>query len=320
MNINIVETTNALQLIHKSLHISSINTLEIMHALQHIPEPFSIDGIIKAFEKELIKLKISNKISVFFDKNCELNPKLWYSSLAFDKINNYEDLSLYALKNKSINKENNSIAFPLMARNVYFGVIIINNESDINLETDMFYMVINYLSILLYSEKLSFSANKDKLTKLYNKGYILNTLENWDKNKKLYSIILLDLDKFKHYNDAYGHLTGDYILYKASDVMKKTLDGMNINFESIMGRYGGEEFVILLDTTNKKILEHIMELVRKSIAEYDFSTKDYSLRLTMSLGADIKTNEKQKLNDILGNADKALYKSKKSGRNKSTIN
>lgn len=297
-----------------------MNILEIINALKHIPEPFSIDGIIKTFEKELIKFKISNKISVFFDKNCQLNPKLWYSSLEFDKINNYKDLALYAIKNKSIKKENNYIAFPLMARNVYFGAIIINNDSNINLENDMFYMVINYLALLLYSEKLSFSANKDKLTKLYNKGYILNTLENWDKNKKLYSIIMLDLDKFKHYNDNYGHLIGDYILYKASDTMKKTIDNMNISFEGITGRYGGEEFIILLDTTNKKMVEHIMEVIRKSIADYDFSTKNYSLRLTTSLGAAIKTNENQKLSDVLASADNALYKSKESGRNKSTIN
>lgn len=178
-------------------------------------------------------------------------------------------------------------------------------------------MIVDYLSILLYSEKLSFLANKDKLTGLYNRGYILSALEKWEESHINYSIILIDLDKFKHYNDRYGHIIGDHILKLASKEMKNVMSGINI--KNVLARYGGEEFLIAIDTTQKDELKSVMEHVRISILEKDFSTKEYSLKITASLGGAIKTGLHDSLDSFIDSADIALYEAKDKGRNRSVI-
>ena len=178
-------------------------------------------------------------------------------------------------------------------------------------------MLIDYLSILLYSEKLSFLANKDKLTGLYNRGYMLSILEKWEESNINYSIILIDLDKFKHYNDRYGHITGDHILKLASEEMKNVMSGIKI--KNVLARYGGEEFIIAIDTVLEDELKRVMELVRTSIFEKDFSNKEYSLKITASLGGAIKTDSYNSLDSFIDSADMALYEAKDEGRNRSII-
>ena len=157
-------------------------------------------------------------------------------------------------------------------------------------------------------------ANRDKLTNLYNRGYLLKYLEN--KKDDTYSIIIIDLDKFKHYNDSYGHNVGDHILKIASKVMKETLK--KIKYNSLLARYGGEEFIIVIDTNTKKELFNVMETIRKTIYETDFSTDEYSLKATASFGGAIKADD-DAINSLIEKADKALYEAKETGRNKSII-
>ena len=258
---------------------------KIIKTLNNIPEPFSVDGIIKNFEKSSKKI-IKNFALYFYKDN---NSNLWYST------------------SKNI-KENNK--YKLQARNYEFGYLII--ESDI--EKEYLEILVNHLSIILYSEKLSFSANRDKLTNLYNRGYLLKYLEN--KKDEIYSIIIIDLDKFKHYNDSYGHNVGDHVLKIAAKVMKETLK--QIKYNSLLARYGGEEFIIVIEIKTKKELFNTMETIRKTIYETDFSTDEYSLKATASFGGAIKTND-DTINSLIEKADKALYQSKETGRNKSII-
>ncbi|MEI0596227.1 GGDEF domain-containing protein [Brachyspira pilosicoli] len=264
--------------------IKEIN--KIIKTLNNIPEPFSVDGIIKTFEKSSKKI-IKNFALYFYKDN---NSNLWYST------------------SKSIIKENNK--YKLKARNYEFGYLIIESS----VEKEYLEIIVNHLSIILYSEKLSFLANRDKLTNLYNRGYLLKYLEN--KKDEIYSIIIIDLDKFKHYNDSYGHNVGDHVLKIASRVMRETIK--NIKYSSLLARYGGEEFIIVIDTKTKKELFNIMETIRKTIYETDFSTDEYSLKATASFGGAIKTDN-DTINSLIEKADKALYEAKETGRNKSII-
>ncbi|WP_300718011.1 GGDEF domain-containing protein, partial [uncultured Brachyspira sp.] len=193
-----------------------------------------------------------------------------------------------------------------------FGNIILNT----NKNEDEISILINYLSILLYSEKLSFLANRDKLTGLYNRGYIIKYLEEKEISNEIYSIVIIDLDKFKHYNDTYGHNIGDYVLKLVSKVMKEKLK--KLKYKSVLARYGGEEFIIVFDISNKNDLFNTMEMIRNSILETDFSTEEYSLKATASLGGAVKEKNIE-LKTFINNADQALYNAKKTGRNKSVI-
>ena len=139
---------------------------------------------------------------------------------------------------------------------------------------------------------------------------------NKEKSKEIYSIAIIDLDKFKHYNDSYGHNVGDYILKTAVKVIKDSLK--KLSYKSIFARYGGEEFIIVFDINNKKELFNSMEFIRNKINETDFSTEEYSLKATASLGGAIK-EKNITLDNFIDKADKSLYKAKQTGRNKSIV-
>lgn len=270
------------------------DVIKVINILNDIPEPFSVDGIIKTFEassKDFIK-----SFAVYFYKDGSEESRLWYVSE--NKL---------VLNDKTNNKE-----YRLFARGNKFGYIVINTEKDIEVTE----ILINYLSIILYSEKLSFLANRDKLTGLYNRGYIIKYLQEKENTNEIYSIVIVDLDKFKHYNDSYGHNIGDHVLKLVSQVMKHSLK--NINHKSVLARYGGEEFIIALDINNKNDLFNAMETIRKSIIETDFSTEEYSLKATASLGGAVK-EENTTLRTFINQADQSLYNAKETGRNKSVI-
>ena len=267
---------------------------EIIDTLNEIPDPFSVDGIIKTFEAS--SQKVIKSFAIYFCKEDSTEAALWYVSANKTVINN---------------KENNE-QYPLFARGNEFGHIIVNSNKD----KDKIAILINYLSIILYSEKLSFLANRDKLTGLYNRGYILKYLQEKEISNQIYSIVIIDLDKFKHYNDTYGHNIGDHVLKNASRVMKEALK--NIPHKSVLGRYGGEEFLIAFDIDNKDILFDAMEKIRIDLMESDFSTEEYSLKATASLGGAIK-EKNITLRAFINKADQSLYNAKETGRNKSII-
>ncbi len=268
--------------------------IKVINVLNDIPEPFSVDGIIKTFEassKNFIK-----SFAIYFYRDSIEESRLWYVS-----------------KNKLvINEKENNKKYILSARGNKFGYIIVNTEKN----EDEISILINHLSIILYSEKLSFLANRDKLTGLYNRGYIIKYLEEKESLNEIYSIVIIDLDKFKHYNDTYGHNIGDHVLKLVSKVMKETLK--KINYKSVLARYGGEEFIIVLDIDSKDNLFNAMEVIRNSVLETDFSTEEYSLKATASLGGAIK-EKNTTLRTFINKADQSLYNAKETGRNKSVI-
>ncbi|MEI0446652.1 GGDEF domain-containing protein [Brachyspira intermedia] len=270
------------------------DVIKVINILNDIPEPFSVDGIIKTFEassKDFIK-----SFAVYFYKEEIGEARLWYTS-----------------KNKLvINDKTNNKEYTLFARGNKFGYIIINTDKN----EDKIQILINYLSIILYSEKLSFLANRDKLTGLYNRGYIIKYLQEKEITNEIYSIVIVDLDKFKHYNDTYGHNIGDHVLKLVSKVMKDSLK--KLIHKSVLARYGGEEFIIVFDIDNKKELLNAMEEIRTSIIETDLSTEEYSLKATASLGGAIK-EENTSLRTFINKADQSLYNAKETGRNKSVI-
>lgn len=169
------------------------------------------------------------------------------------------------------------------------------------------------------NQKLSQLSNHDPLTGLPNRRYFDQILQQtWEQsiqNQKPLSLLLLDIDFFKNYNDYYGHLEGDECLKKVADQLKKEL-----RKEDFICRFGGEEFVVLLPNTNADIAFSIAEKMRLSIESlelrHEFS--DVSNVVTVSIGIRtiIATNNLT-ISDFINHADQALYIVKNTERNSS---
>lgn len=164
-------------------------------------------------------------------------------------------------------------------------------------------------------DKLQDEANRDGLTKCYNKAYFNRRIDLEVKKCKVtgkpISLIIFDLDHFKKLNDNYGHDAGDYVLRE----MAGLIHGQGVREGDIFARYGGEEFVILLPETNLKQAFEIAERNRKLIEEFKFVYDNQELPVTASIGVADYRKGVDNGTDLFKRADSAVYKSKEGGRN-----
>ena len=176
---------------------------------------------------------------------------------------------------------------------------------------DMFIVSLTDVSsISKQSKEFEHEANYDSLTKIYNRNMFARLMDKKMVEarvlKSRFTFSILDIDKFKAVNDSYGHLVGDDVLKKLAQIIKA-----RIRENDIFARWGGEEFVLMLDIDLNKGSE-IVENLRKIIEEKKF---DVVGRLTCSFGVtEFKADDT--LESITHRADKALYEAKKTGRNK----
>lgn len=166
-----------------------------------------------------------------------------------------------------------------------------------------------------YHTKLFDFAAKDSLTELYNKRYIINELENQIKiakrNKRVFSLVIFDIDNFKNVNDVHGHLAGDEILKKIASILKDTLREQDIS-----GRIGGEEFLTILPETTVDGAFILANRVRKRVEEFELIFHKSKIKITISAGISQFELHSSDITNLFKMADNALYKAKKSGKNK----
>ncbi len=163
-----------------------------------------------------------------------------------------------------------------------------------------------------YNEKIVQLENKasiDDLTKCFNKRAIIDYTNYWLELKS-FCLVILDIDKFKNINDTYGHFIGDCIL---KDLAK--LISTNMAKDDLIGRFGGEEFILLIDDDTKDNITDIANRLRVLIQETSFIYDDLTLNITVSMGC-THCEVKDKFDDLFKIADKALYKAKDEGRNR----
>jgi len=176
------------------------------------------------------------------------------------------------------------------------------------------------LNLEKLNKKLEHLSSIDFLTTLYNRRYFNEQLEkDWNvfKEKKLpLSIIMIDVDHFKKYNDTYGHLPGDLCLQRLAKSFLMTLDP----YSATVTRYGGEEFTIILNE-NLDITKIISKEIIKNVRDLKIPHSGTSIGVvTVSVGVGIGVpNDNIKTRDLVKLSDDALYESKNSGRNKYTI-
>ncbi|MBF0487956.1 MAG: diguanylate cyclase [Nitrospirae bacterium] len=164
---------------------------------------------------------------------------------------------------------------------------------------------------------LKLMTNYDAMTCVYNRGYIEKHLEQeFNKSKRYgnaFSLIMFDLDHFKKVNDTYGHLAGDEVLKSVS----KKVCGMLRNTDSL-GRYGGEEFIIISTETNEENAVLLADRIRDAVGLMTITSGDYQINATISMGVTEYRKDLKDYLQMLHEADIALYNSKKQGRNRVT--
>jgi diguanylate cyclase (GGDEF)-like protein len=161
-------------------------------------------------------------------------------------------------------------------------------------------------------ERLAFT---DTLTGAHSRGYFTSVAEleflSCVAAKKCFSIILLDIDDFKRVNDTFGHHIGDevlkFVVARARHSLKR---------DTMLVRYGGEEFIVMLPRVPHEMAIKIALQIQMRIDDSPFSVKSQTMPVTVSVGVASHTDETSTLNDIIKNADSALYHAKKTGKNK----
>ncbi|WP_457561690.1 GGDEF domain-containing protein [Caminibacter pacificus] len=176
---------------------------------------------------------------------------------------------------------------------------------------DLSIIVLTVLLIILYENKrhknhLEEASFKDYLTNTYNRRKFYEIASMLPNDKK-HTLIMLDIDHFKQINDNYGHEKGDFVLKEVADIIRH-----NIRKNDYIFRWGGEEFIVLLKNTDIEGGMKVVEKLKEDIENHDFQ----GLKITSSFGI-CETNV---INDnILQELDRALYESKRNGRNRITV-
>ena len=243
------------------------------------------------------------------------------------KFNNGEilntDLSQY---NMLGHHEGALLALSLTRGNNFYGFICTYYASPDSLSTnkiEFFRLITAQLGIHLENaslfEKIKLSSIKDGLSGLYNRVYLNECLlQDKNFNLKESGIIMIDIDNFKRVNDNFGHIFGDQVIKSLSDIFKS----FEKKYKLSAFRYGGEEFLLLCINYNNDELLNIAEEIRLEFASLKFILEDNrTLSFTISLGVS-KFFDSCIIDDaipLIDMADKALYFSKKSGRNRSTF-
>ena len=163
------------------------------------------------------------------------------------------------------------------------------------------------------NQALQLRADTDGLTGLYNHAFLMKTLETEIERARRYgtalSLVMLDIDHFKKFNDTYGHQLGDTVLVETAKLLRQPLRASDT-----AGRYGGEEFMLILPNTDHDGALALAERIRSSIETTPFT--DVHLQVTISAG--IAAWDKQKLVELIQTADDRLYDAKRNGRNQVT--
>ncbi|RMG67698.1 MAG: sensor domain-containing diguanylate cyclase [Nitrospirae bacterium] len=212
---------------------------------------------------------------------------------------------------------------PLLLRGEPIGLICVTDKLDgdefTSEDEDMllnlaFHSALAIEKVKLHEEVLKIAAT-DGLTGLYNhrtfQEKLKEELERARRFKHKVALVMFDIDHFKGFNDTYGHLKGDEILQRVACIMTD-----NIRTIDFAARYGGEEFALILPEVSYDGAMVVAERIRKKVEEHELSINGEAVSVTISGGIAIYPDDATTQEELLERADKALYLSKRTGRNR----
>jgi diguanylate cyclase (GGDEF)-like protein len=228
------------------------------------------------------------------------------------------------IKKATNNKYNSMISIPLKMRDMIVGAINIYGDDAAGIgreDLQFLSMIAEHVSVAVanarHYEEMKELAVVDKLTDVYTRRHFMELLEREVKRSESFekpiSLVLIDIDDFGHFNNVNGHPKGDRLLRELSSVLKE-----NIRDVDVVGRYGGEEFIIMLPEAKSIPANDVAERLRKNIENHSFDgmEKQPNGKVTISIGLVTCMEKKLKVEDMIKEADDALYKAKRNGKNR----
>lgn len=295
---------------------------KVHNYLFHIEEKKILERYIKIIDEYVLSIVT------------DVNFIILYISKAFcDKINlQKEEIYGSNLKDLTLHKKNDKIwgnlAFALK-NNKWQGKLLFKrkNEEPFWAETHIETIFDNYqnpigFQILCFdiTEKLKLQelAIRDPLTKIYNRNKIIEFIDYEIQKSKRYftnfSLMMIDIDDFKNINDTFGHNFGDVVLVEFTKIISKTVRKIDL-----IGRWGGEEFLIVLPQTNLKNSIKVAERLKNNFEKHIVTHNGISIPLNTSSFGITEYKKNDTLNSLMERVDLSLYNSKKNGKNKITV-
>lgn len=296
--------------------------LDLLNSAMHIEQLLQISADF--FYQKFHLLNCSLKYGKINHVVCKLSPEIDAAKKVVENqvfesnsfllvLNPQRDMLLQSVEGVE-NIECSLLAFPIRHNKKAEGVCIFYSNENLSNQVELVSLFLSKLSIAVsrarYFEDAKHYAITDVLTGLYNKAYFAEALKNevarGQRNQRPISLIILDFDNFKEYNDTKGHMEGDVLLRDAGKAVRE-----NIRAVDIPSRYGGEEFTVILPETSHDAAFLTAERLRKRIEQQG--------KTTISLGVVTCMNSSVSPDNLLKEADAALYKAKRLGKNR-TVN
>ena len=229
-------------------------------------------------------------------------------------------------QSKRLVQTNGTLIFPLLADGEMAAAMLVEGvQSDDHAKFEVLsaYMALQVRRIMLYQTVKELSI-RDGLTGVFVRRHFLERFDEELKRSLKYnlplSVLMLDIDHFKRYNDDYGHLPGDATLKQVARLLCE-----NLRKVDMVARHGGEEFVVLIPETRKKGAHEVAERIRSNIARHQFKVFNDQTKVTVSIGISLFPEDlppsmtpgdsSQMGVELIQGADKALYRAKEEGRN-----
>jgi diguanylate cyclase (GGDEF)-like protein len=267
------------------------------------------------------------------------NYKVIETPLGFDSINAFEPFFQkhrkpvnYAALMAELNNESSATALsallpelvvPILGPSGLYGLILVGSkmlgDAYAAQELDYIQQLMSFVSQAIQNHLHYEHSVRDVKTGLYNHGFFITRLtEEMARAKRAdcaSSLVAIDVDKFKNFNDRYGHIAGDRVLEHIALRIKQ-----NVRTEDVPSRFGGEEFTILLPNADRNTAWSVAERLRVAIAEMRVPWSIPLPQVTISLGiATFDKNTGISAEELLNRADAALYRSKEAGRNRTSM-
>jgi len=303
----------------RNVVLSLVAKFQISRTTVVVPSELDEDVVTfihyKGLKKEDLKLKIPSIVSLlsFLDQD-------EYNQISFSYFReNFKDQAVI----EELEQLEPDIVIPLRTDKGVAGMILLPGKEDQQeyslLDIQYITQIVRFAAIAIENAHLYWQATTDRMTKLFSHHYFQKILDDEMNRAHRYSttfsLIMLDIDFFKQFNDTYGHLQGDIIIKDIAKILRRTV--RNIDFSA---RYGGEEFAVVLPEVDAEGAAVVAERIRKSIEDSDFSGEEGPVHVTVSMGvAEFKPKKMRSPSQIIAEADKALYQSKETGRNRVTV-
>ena len=297
--------------------------LELSRYIENLEKVTSFKQVFQFVQIYILNQPFAVKMSSFYFHVNKKESSFYFGTRGDIALSPLELITLSKSESEDYFKKGHSIYIPVLndGEGVHFLLLEVNDNFE-KLEFDYFLKLVisvvrnfyGYVEKNLSQQKMTFLAHTDDVTGLYNQRRLYHDIDrNIDSaraNGGYFSLIFLDIDKFKDVNDEYGHIIGSKLLMQVAGVIRKVIRETDYIY-----RYGGDEFVIIIPSVRADSAVKIGERLLREVSSKEFiAGSDQVFKLGVSIGIAEYPTDAQRREDILAMADKMMYQAKKSGR------